>query len=302
MKKEKLLFYTLLILFIGLLFASPVGAKMIKEVAIGVGTEAPSEEMNDWFYMRYHGPDIKRNTGPWMTRYWVWIPYDPPEEAVELFGAVKGRSAELWYREEDYIERPDLKGATGPPWWKEGQHNEGQKTVVMVPANPTEEFYDSDPHPEKTTILRWVTIIAYPKGVSAEEGEKWFLETHAKEAVKQPGLLKFVSHRVWENPEESGGNMPTGERGMPPGGMEMAQMPETPSWIRVCEYWYKDFDAWRKAVLESPPKYTVPPWGGEYPFVDIASTFLPYYHEIDLLNNTYTPSINPSMNSNGTSP
>ena len=295
MKGEKLLFYTVLILFIGLSFISTAGAKMIKEVAIGVGTEAPSEEMNDWFYMRYHGPDIRRNTGPWMTRYWIWVPYDPPEEAVKLFGAVKGRSAELWYREEDYIERPDLRGATGPPWWKEGQIDEGQKTVVMAYANPTEEFYDSDPHPEKTTILRWVTIIAYPKGVSEEEGEKWFLETHAKEAVKQPGLLKFVSHRVWENPEGP-------ESIMLPEGMDLSQIPESPSWIRVCEYWYKDFDAWRKAVLESPPEYTAPYWGGEYPFVDIASTFLPYYHEIDLLNNTYTPGINPPMTSYSKSP
>jgi hypothetical protein len=84
----------------------------------------------------------------------------------------------------------------------------------------------------------------------------------------------------------------------PPGGVEMLQIPddmEIPkktsrtSWIRVCEYWYRDFDAWRKAVLESPPEYTPPPWKGEYPFVDMASTFVPYEHDIDLLKKTYTP-------------
>jgi hypothetical protein len=318
MDRKKLL-GVVLFFFMGVsLFVPAAGAEMLKEVAIGVFDNAPSMAETDRFYMRYHGPEITRLSGPWMARYQLWLPYEPPEEAVERFGAVRGRYAELWYREDDYLDRPGLSGITQPPFNENSTRQSGQ-TNIMVPANPTDVFYDSDPHPEKTTILRWITIIRYPEGVSVEDGEKWFLEVHAKEAVKQPGLLKFVSHLAWENP--GGGGVPGmppgggdmgmppggGDMGMPPGGRDMGMPPgrgdmEAPSgerggmppmmsarrsWVRVCEYWYKDFDAWRKAVLESPPKYTSPSWGGEYPFVEMASTFIPYYHDVDFLKGTY---------------
>jgi hypothetical protein len=64
-------------------------------------------------------------------------------------------------------------------------------------------------------------------------------------------------------------------------------MPKTKNWVRVNEYWYKDFDAWRKAVLDSPPKYTAPSWGGQYPYVEMISTFLPYMHDVDFLKGGY---------------
>jgi hypothetical protein len=280
---KKLLFGILILLMAGAVFGSPAGAKMYKEVAIGVMSNAPSHAEGDWYYMRYHGPEVARISGPWMARYQLWMPYEPPEDAVKRFGAVRGRYAELWFREDDYADRPLLKGATMPPWGTDNTR-ENKQTVVMVPANPTEWFYDSDPHPEDTSILRWVTIFRYPDGVSKEAGDKWFLETHAKEAVKQPGLLRFVGHRVAHLKDGAMMNMPDMEGldpDMTPG------MPGGQSWAWVCEYWYKDFDAWRKAVLDSPPPYTTPSWGGEYPFVEMRSTFIPYYHDVDFLKGTY---------------
>jgi hypothetical protein len=267
MNKVKFLFGVFLILFMGLSFASPVGARMIREITIGSLTDAPNLEIGDRFYMRYHGPEIVRLSGPWITRFWIWRTHEPPAEAVERFGARGGRYIEIWYREEDFADRPMLRGTSQRPW--EGGHTPEERAVEMVPANPTEVFYDSDPHPEQTPILRWVTMFRYPEGVSDEEGEKWFLEVHAKEAAKQPGLLKFVSYLA---PAE-----------LKDGGMGV----HVKFWDRVCEYWYRDFDAWRKAVLDSPPDYTAPPWGGEYPFVIMYSNFIPYYHEIDLLKGTY---------------
>jgi hypothetical protein len=273
MNRKRYLICAVSIILIGLMMVPAAGGKMLKEVAIGVFDNAPSMAETDHFYMRYHGPEIVRLSGPWMANYKLWLPYEPPEEAVAQFGAVRGRYAELWYREDDYLDRPGLSGITNPPFntKKSGQAN------VMVPANPTETFYDSDPHPEKTPILRWVTFINYPEGVSEETGEKWFLEVYAREAVKQPGLLKFVSHRVWKN-----GNTDVSLDEIPAG-----DLPPMKSWARMCEYWYTDFDAWRKAVLTSPPKYTAPPWGGEYPFVEMTSTFIPYYHDVDFLKGTY---------------
>jgi len=293
MNRKKILFVTILIFLMGSFWTTPVGAKMIKEVFLGVFKNAPSQADTDRFYMRYHGPEIMRLSGPWIRRYQLWLPFEPPEEAVERFGAVQGRYGELWYTEEDYLDRPPMRGITESPWGMEGQ------TTVMVPAWPTEEFYDSDPHPDETPILRWVTVIRYPDGVSEEEGEKWFLEVHAKEALKQPGLLKFVSHKVLNiqspslsntpSPSQSG-EMPQMSGDKPPQSGNMPQssgMPGRKSWVRVCEYWYRDFDAWRKAILESPPKYTAPSWGGEYPFVEMSSTFIPYMNDIDFIKGGY---------------
>jgi len=278
MSKKKLLCVAMLCFVMTIPFAFFAGAKMLKEVAIGVFDNAPSMAETDWFYMRYHGPEIVRLSGPWMARYQLWLPYEPPEEAVELFGAVRGRYAELWYREADYLDRPEMRGVTQPPFLTNSNKKSGQANV-MVPANPTDVFYDSDPHPEKTSILRWITFISYPEGVSLEDGEKWFKEVYAEEAVKQPGLLKFVSHKVWEN-ENPGKTVP----GMPSDGM-----PKMKQWARMCEYWYTDFDAWRKAVLDDPPDYTAPSWGGVFPFVEMASTFIPYSPDVDFLKGTYKP-------------
>lgn len=271
MDRIKLLLGVIFIFIIGFVFVSPVGAKMYKEVAIGVMSDAPSQAEGDWYYMRYHGPEVAEISGPWMTRYWLWLPYEPPEEAVERFGGVRGRYAELWFREEDYADRPPLEYMTPAPWGTDSTR-ESRFTNCMVPANPTERFYDTNPNPGQTSIVRWIAVIRYPEGVSVEDGEKWFLDVHAKEAATQPGLLKFVSYRAASIKD----------------GSNMAQeAPAGHSWVRVLEYWYEDLDAWRNAVLESPPEYTKPPWGGEYPFVEMISTFVPYYHDVDFLEKTY---------------
>ena len=301
MNRKGLLSIIVFMLFAGMALVSPAGAKMLKEVAIGVFDNAPSMAETDRFYMRYHGPEITRLSGPWMSRYQLWLPYEPPEEAVKQFGAVRGRYAELWYTEENYKDRPDLRGITRPPFDTMVNAKKSGQANVMVPANPTDVFLDSDPHPEKTTILRWVTFIRYPEGVSEDEGEKWFKEVYAKEAVKQPGLLKFVSHKVWSpgsaggsgaQAPQAGGQMPQMMGGSPPqsggGTPQMSGMPKMRSWVRMCEYWYKDFEAWHKAVLVSPPKYTTPSWGGKFPFVEMTSTFVPYYPDVDFLKGIYT--------------
>ena len=54
-------------------------------------------------------------------------------------------------------------------------------------------------------------------------------------------------------------------------------------WVRVSELWYEDFDAWRKANIDSPPGYTSPPWADSEPFVELASTFVRYKPDVDFL-------------------
>jgi hypothetical protein len=292
---KRIFFFGLLTFLIvtGLISAAPAGAAMVKEIAMGVFTNAPNQAELDRYYLGYHGPEVVQFSGPWLRRYQLWLPYDPPKEAVDRFNAVKGRYAELWFgSEEEYLDRP----AHGPMSKATFQSvGENKQTVVMVTAKPTEEFYDPDPFAKETPVFRWVQIIRYPDGVSAEEGEKWFLNVHAKEALKQPGLMKFVSYRILTEISEKMNQLMSKYMSIPPlnagagtgapGGAapSTGDMPKMKTWVRVNEYWYKDADAWRKAVLDSPPKYTTPSWGGTYPFVEMISTFIPYMHDVDFL-------------------
>lgn len=299
MKKNML--YVLTALLLSLSAAAPAGAGMVKEVVFGLFLDAPSEVEADRYYMQYHAPETIRISGPWLRWYVMYRPYDPPQEAVDRFGAVKGRYAELWFTSmEEYQSRPS-HGAWSLPSWETDRTlkmPKGAKYATMLPALPTEEFYDPDPNPEQTPVIRWITAIRYPDGVSEAAGEDWFLNVHAEETLKQPGLLKFVSYKCLER--GGMGNMPEGDMPQMPEG----EMPETgdgrsggpmaggvpearKSWVRVNEYWYTDFDAWRKAVIESPPEYTAPSWGGEYPFVEMGSTFIKYMPDADFLKGDY---------------
>ena len=83
---------------------------------------------------------------------------------------------------------------------------------------------------------------------------------HSSREVKEhPGLLRYVSHRALENPLFSG------------------------VWHRMSELWYENMDAWRRAAVDSPPRYTPPPWNGEYPFVHLVSVFVRNKPDVDFL-------------------
>lgn len=287
-------------------------SKMVKEIAFGVMENGPNEAAIEKEYLVNHGPQITALSGQYMYRYHLWLPFEPPEDAVKKFGAVRGRYAELWYpSREVYMSRPgggqpgqqggdgrggqmpdgqqaagvppggqQTAGARGdqgamqgpdgadgkrgsPVPWEETR--EEKRVVALVTGTPTETFLDKVTEWDKASAIRWMTAIRYPEGVSVEDGENWFLNTHVKEAVKQPGLLRFVSYRVIDELTNTGPS-------------------DTRKWVRINEYWYENFAAWRKAVIEDPPKYTKPSWGGKYPFVDMWSTFIPYLHYVDFLN------------------
>ncbi len=234
-------------------------------------------EMERW-YIRYHAPEAINMLGPWMTRYRSYRAVPPPPGA-EHYGYYNYRVSELWFR--NITELPpvvgmgtDLRGQffelTWPQWMKgaastelyapkwagqpEGPHPWAQ---VFVPAAATEDFLGHFTVDEKA-ILRWYITFKYPDGVPVEEGEKWFLNVHSKEVMKQPGLIRYFSHRA----------------------IEVPGIPNQYPWHRVTEQWYENFDGWRKSVIDSPPKYTKPPWAkyDKYPFlhpyVDFLSTFL----------------------------
>jgi hypothetical protein len=129
--------------------------------------------------------------------------------------------------------------------------------ISFIPFTPDHDFKGKDLNPWGTTILRWVNVFKYPQGVPVEEADKWYVDVHAKEVMQQPGLIRYYSYRCITLPGH----------------------PAYP-WHRVSDLWYTDFVGWKKSVVDSPPKYTKPPWGqfDNYPFlepyVDFVSTFI----------------------------
>lgn len=120
-----------------------------------------------------------------------------------------------------------------------------ESVFCYIPFAPTEDFLGADLNPWSTSILRWFTAIRYPEGVSKEEGEDWYLNTHCKEVMNQSGLLRYFSYKTmnWQGP---------------------------PQWDRIVELWYPDYHSWHNAVVKSPPGYTKPAWAkyDQYPFFE----------------------------------
>ena len=143
--------------------------------------------------------------------------------------------------------------------------------MVNVPGAPTDDFAGAGLSLDDKTILRWMTVHRYPEGVSAGEGDDWFVNVHAPEVVRQPGLTRFFSYRVLPSqvPVRKGAST-----FLHPGSQISS------NWRRVSELWYEDSRGWTKSVLESPPSYTKPAWAtyDRYPFLkpgdDFASMFI----------------------------
>lgn len=231
---------------------------MIKHVFAGFLGDVSRIEAERW-YLRFHSKEVVRHFGPWLRRYETYRAYDPPAEA-ERFDARNGYLTELWYESvEAFIEADPNRRPYTPLSLSRTGVRPKPPAITMVPARPTEDFLGIEPTPEEKTILRWYCVFKYPEGVSVADGEKWYLETHSQEVKQQPGLLRYVSHRVVDN----------------------APFP-TP-WTRVSELWYEDFESWRKANMESPPQYTPPPWDRPDPFVDMVSVFAKYKPDFDFL-------------------
>jgi hypothetical protein len=235
---------------------------MIKHVFIGFLDRLNALDAVRW-YFRYHSKEVMRYVGPWLRRYETFKSFPPPVEA-KRFGAVGGFMTELWYENVgDFLEAgADSKVYTPPP----GGWEAALGPVTIVPAVPSSDFLGKEPVPGEREFLRWIRVFRYPKAVSVTDGEKWYQESYSKEVKQQTGLLKYVSHRLLENP------------------------PIRTSWQRVEELWYENFDAWHKAVIEKPCLYTPPPWGREDPFVDMTSMFVKQKPDVDFLkDNPFIP-------------
>ena len=268
---------------------------MIKDVFLINSRDLPNElPAFERFYYRYHAPEVMSNRGPLLVRFVGYRPVPPIPEALD-YGYYNMRVTEAWFR--SVAERPsrttnnilNYRWEREAPWVKQAPPAPGQgprpggqggppapgqgpripAVNFTVDTQPTEVFLGGKWYADDKTILRWYTVTKYPTGVPIEQGEDWFLNVHSKEVLQQPGLTAYFSHRTIAYP------------GDPP-----------PTWVRLTELWYENFNGWKKSVIESPPKYTKPPWAkyDKYPFlepyVDFASTFLMERPDHDYLRET----------------
>lgn len=219
--------------------------------------------MERWYH-QLHIPEIVRRYGPWQARFESYLPVAVPPEARQ-FGLYNWRLTDGWWRE---LPKAGAQGTfcfTDPPL-------PPRVATCFIPWQPTEDFLGADHQPRERDVLRWYLMLKYPPGVSQTDGEAWFLGTHVPELLKQPGLIRAFSYRTVQEGVHLPGTWRAGSAPKP-GMVERG-------WDRVIELWYENFRDWRRAVLESPPRYTAPAWAtrAAWPFVepgrDLASTFL----------------------------
>jgi hypothetical protein len=246
----------------------------------------------DRWYQRFHMPETFSYFGPWIANYANFrvVPYCPvapfmPEDGARI-GYYNYRLAEITFRKDNLIDNSRghtamtyplevLEGLMGftpdnlTPYsasWPGKPGGPNPTAHCYIPARPTEDFTGQDLATDGKTVMRWYMMHKYPEGVSVEEGEKWFLEVHAREVMKQPGLIRFFSARAVDMPDWYMKQVSPNGRQYP--------------FQRVTELWYENFAGWRKSVIDSPPTYTKPAWAtsDRYPFfapyVDLVSTFL----------------------------
>lgn len=215
--------------------------------------------MERWFY-RYHVPEVLRDRRPLHYASYAAV---PPPPGAEAFGCLN-------YKLHESITLDETQGSSGLLAMT-AEVVPLRVVIVNVPVLPTEDFLGKELSFEERTIFRWVTVFRYPEGVEVEEADRWYVEVHAREVVRQPGLIRFFSYRVV--PEE----VP-----LQKGGRSFLH-PETrvsSNWHRVSELWYENANGWAESVVTSPPAYTKPAWArwSDYPFfepgVDFVSMFI----------------------------
>jgi hypothetical protein len=222
------------------------------------------------WYLRYHAAEVIHKDGPWLTRFVAYRPLPVIPQALS-YGYYNMRVIECWYRSvEERSGAEDMFRFTWQAPWAKKPVEWGKFIIPRVSINvaiPAPDIFLACKYSaDEKTILRWYIVTKYPKGVTLQQGEDWFVNIHSKEVLKQPGLIGYFSSRAVQIP------------GYPPD-----------AWVRLSELWYEDFNGWKESVIDSPPKYTRPSWTkyDKYPFlepyVDFTSTFLAERPDIDYL-------------------
>lgn len=244
-------------------------------------------ELDRW-YITFHSQQVRRAFKAWQRNYISFRSNLPPAEATARYPIWYGRMTEIQFDSlADFREtRPNniygaLDSFTPPPGgWA---NNKLFKTfTATIPVNPNDLFVSRATPPKEIPYLRWIVFFRYPKGVTQEAGDAWFRGAFAPEAAKLPGLKRFGFYKVVTDAEQeiAKDGWPASRPAPRPG----AAGAERQAYPRVAEFWFDDYDAWKGAFLPPAVRFTPPPWGGEFPFVDTISMFVGENPDVDFVN------------------
>lgn len=135
---------------------------------------------------------------------------------------------------------------------KEGYH---PIVFTFVPLFWESDFKGANRTVEDGANYRWLIVFKYPKGVTKEDGDKWFFESFAPKVSELSEVNRFVSSAVLSEPKTS-------------------------PFQRVAEIWFDNSREWEKAMAKLSATMEKPEWAtyGEFPYMepynDFVSVFL----------------------------
>lgn len=219
--------------------------------------------MERWF-VRHHCPEVLAQE-PWLTRY-VMYRVNPPAEGMTAMGFLNYRVHENLGM--DVEGRRSLRGLLAMT--PEPVEDAMTVAIANIPAEPTEDFFGQNLSHQDKAFIRFVSFMSYPENVSREAGEDWFLNVHAPEVCKLPGLMRFFSHKAYDkfySPIPLADDVP-----------DFADFDGLffHKWDRVSEMWFENNSAWTEAFRAAQQQLTRPDWATQlnYPFVEPMKDFV----------------------------
>jgi hypothetical protein len=93
---------------------------------------------------------------------------------------------------------------------------------------------------EVPAVVRFVHFFNYAKGVSIEDGEKWYLGKHVPQAKKLPGVVRYISWRGIAVDPKVNPALPTPAN----------------QFVRRSELWFENLQTCRQALIANPELWT----------------------------------------------
>ena len=239
-----------------------------------------------WLY-RDHVTDSIAQFGPYCTSYSTYRALPMPPDG-EDYGTYRWIMTEHHYLldPDDYAGEDGVVHAFGEVWDEEFLEATNQPRgndlrdrtwrgsrdgyhPIVIGRAPL--FWERDLKGRGRTVndgpnYRWMIVFKYPEGVSADEGDDWFLNQLAPQLVALPQLNRFLTSRC--RISKTGPNSP---------------------WVRLAELWFDDSNAWHDAIVKNADKFVKPKWAKwdkfPYlePYVDFTGEFLLDMPEQDFL-------------------
>jgi hypothetical protein len=118
-------------------------------------------------------------------------------------------------------------------------------------------------------MVRFVHLFNYAKGVSAKDGEAWYLDRHVPRVRKLPGVVRYRSWQAVEVPKDINAGLPT----------------PSEQFVRRSEVCFDDLEAAWKVVMGNPSLWR-PSQEGRPGFREFECMFLDEEPQYNLLQDT----------------